>query len=167
MRSIILFRALGILAMVIALLSWSWLRYVRLVETPSVPRGYYFIGFDAELTRDAYVCVDPRSPHAPKELDVSLRASELLLIKRVAALPGDVVDYDGDHVTVNRAPLILSGRLESDGQGHALPKPPYPVVLASNEVWLASEHPRGYDSRYLGAVDARALVCRAELLWRL
>ena len=72
-------------------------------------------------------------------------------LKRVAGLPGDRIDVDGDGlISVNGQIVPDSAPLSVDRGGNALRAFPLPLQLASNEVWLLSDSPRGFDSRYLG-----------------
>ena len=145
------------------------------VYTPSVPVGLYW-RHDVRpetLVRDAYVCVQATSSHAPTELRERVLDGRLpaawrkdALVKRVAAVEGQRVDYaNGRGVLVDGELLPQSVALPRDSQGHALPFPSYPVVLERGQVWLRAEHPQGLDSRYLGAVEVRAITCVAEPVW--
>ncbi|MCR4818844.1 MAG: S26 family signal peptidase [Fretibacterium sp.] len=72
-------------------------------------------------------------------------------LKRVAGLPGERVEADKDgllrvagEVVPNSVPLSM------DRVGNVMRAFPLPCQLAFNEVWLLSDSPRGFDSRYLG-----------------
>lgn len=152
---------------------------IKLVYTPSVPVGVYWAHSFAlgELRRGDYVCLEAWRDEAPKVLKQAIEARIVpgdwlageSLTKVVVGLPGDLVQYEGDgadgSVIVNGSPLANSGVIERDSAGVRLPRAEFPVVLGDNEVWLTSVHPRGFDSRYYGPVDARSLACKAELLW--
>jgi conjugative transfer signal peptidase TraF len=153
---------------------------LQFVYTPSVPRGIYMTHAVEErpLRRGDYVCLEAWRPSAPAAIREAARNGQVprswvegeRLTKRVAGVAGDrigyVSDVDGGHVTVNGKPLPTSTALLHDSAGGKLARPPYPYVLRRGEVWLTSEHARGFDSRYFGAVPLSALGCRAELLWR-
>ena len=148
---------------------------VRIVTTPSVPMGLYAtraLGEDEVPGVGAYVCLPPLSSEGPRALRQAF-ADGLLpsawrtrpLLKRVSATAGDVVTYSEAGVLVNGRALPSSVALRVDRQGNALPAPLYPQQLGPSEVWLASEHPRGFDSRYFGPVRVEALTCVGEPLW--
>ena len=72
-------------------------------------------------------------------------------LKRVAGLPGDTVEA-GEYGLIRVAGEVIpnSAPLSADRAGRPLKAFQLPVVLASNEIWLLSDSPRGFDSRYLG-----------------
>ena len=147
---------------------------LRFVLTPSVPLGLYktrpYQG--QSLSVGQYVCVQTRGANAPEGLRRAFADGTLPadwrnrdLLKRVVAGAGSVVEYANDAVTVDGAALPSSRHLDKDRDGRALPTPPYPVVLGEAQVWVSSEHPRGFDSRYFGPVEKSAISCVGDLLW--
>ena len=74
-------------------------------------------------------------------------------LKRVAGLPGEVVEA-AEYGLIRVAGEVVqnSAPLSADRAGRPLRAFPLPVTLASDEVWLLSDSPRGFDSRYLGPV---------------
>lgn len=147
---------------------------VRLLRnvSPSLPLGLYLTRPLGPVTPGQTVCVRAADAAAPP----ALRAAALggrdggswrrePLIKLVAAVAGDRVTYEGDQVCVNGRPLAHSTMRSIDREGIRLPHPTYPLVIAPGEVWLASRHPDGFDSRYFGAASIRALDCQATPLW--
>lgn len=153
----------------------------QIVYTPSVPVGLYHrhrIDQSYEPKLGEYVCIEGWRAEAPALFRATVAAGivprdwgrDEPLVKRVAGLPGDVVTYVDEpggrgHIEVNGRQLPASERLKHDGGGARLPRPSYPFVLASDEVWLMSDHPRGFDSRYYGPVRHAALGCSTKLLW--
>jgi conjugative transfer signal peptidase TraF len=143
------------------------------VYTPSVPVGFYRRhALPPRATVGEYVCVDAVSAYAPGDLRRRVRDGQLPaawthepLVKRVVGAGGATVTADRDGVKVDGVPVPKSVAHAQDGLGHALPSPPYPVTLRSDEVWLASTHSEGFDSRYFGAVNRAALSCVAEPVW--
>jgi conjugative transfer signal peptidase TraF len=146
---------------------------LRLVTSPSVPMGVYATeGVPPSRMRvGGYALLEPESPHAPSLLRDGVRAGEFPrtwadgLMKRVAAREGDVIALVDGALAVNGAPLSHSRLRETDSTGRALPRPAFPVVLRRGEVWLASEHDDGFDSRYFGPVDERATSAVGRPLW--
>ncbi|MDR1740610.1 MAG: S26 family signal peptidase [Synergistaceae bacterium] len=92
------------------------------------------------------------------------------LLKRVAALPGSVIDRDGGNITIDgvpyRAPIIDESWV----------KVRYPIVVPDGCVWLMAEvesvDPEGlvdpranaYDSRYHGPLPVKLIKWKAEPL---
>ena len=83
-------------------------------------------------------------------------------LKRVAGLPGEVVEA-AEYGLIRVAGEIVqnSAPLSADRTGRPLRAFPLPVTLASDEVWLLSDSPRGFDYRYLG--PARIEECRRAI----
>lgn len=80
-------------------------------------------------------------------------------LKRVAGFPGEVVEA-AEYGLIRVAGKVVknSAPLSADRAGRPLRAFPLPVTLASDEVWLLSDSPRGFDSRYLGP----ALIKRCQ-----
>ena len=72
-------------------------------------------------------------------------------LKKVAGLSGDLIERgDKGLITINGVPFSNSAPLSHDRNGRFLKAFPLPVTLAYDEVWLMSDSPFGFDSRYLG-----------------
>ena len=72
-------------------------------------------------------------------------------LKRVAGLHGDFIEKSNDGlILINGVPFPNSAPRSHDRAGRFLQAFPLPVTLASDEVWLMSDSPFGFDSRYLG-----------------
>jgi conjugative transfer signal peptidase TraF len=153
---------------------------LEIVYTPSVPRGVYRM-HDVrarKLERGDYVCLEGWRAAAPEAIRSAARDGQVplswvqgeRLTKLVAGIPGDRITYaqdaQGGHLEINGVRLPRSTALEHDSAGAKLARPKLPHVLQDGEVWLSSEHERGFDSRYFGPVKIEALACRAELRWK-
>lgn len=84
------------------------------------------------------------------------------LIKRVAAMEGDMVSFSEKAVCVNGQPLENSARR---------PDIPFRVegsAVLHDEVLLMSEHPKSFDGRYFGSVKQQSVITtiRPLFLWR-
>jgi type IV secretory pathway protease TraF len=66
-------------------------------------------------------------------------------------------------VLINGA--LLPASVARQGDGPIQPYADLPRELASGELWLASLHEEGFDSRYFGPVQRAALSCVAEPVW--
>lgn len=89
---------------------------------------------------------------------------EEAMMKRVAACAGDRIDSDGKSVSVNGKRLRYSQIYKKDKFGNALPTQQYPYTVPQNSVYLTSEHPYGYDSRYLGPIDIKHIKGTARMV---
>ena len=76
-------------------------------------------------------------------------------LKRVAGLPGEHVE-SREHglICIDGMVVPKSSPLSADRLGRKMQAFALPVVLGDNEIWLTSDSPRGFDSRYLGPADA-------------
>ncbi|MCA9491065.1 MAG: S26 family signal peptidase [Myxococcales bacterium] len=151
---------------------------LRVVLTPSVPEGLYLSSARTTPRVGEYACFEPGGIDAPPALRMALAVGHLprfwyrsQLMKRIGAVAGSTVSFvpreDGDHVEVDGQLLPNSLVHARDGLGRALPRPHLPHTLEEGEVWLTSQHSRGYDSRYFGPVRVAALRCSARPLWTL
>jgi conjugative transfer signal peptidase TraF len=87
-----------------------------------------------------------------------------LLIKRVAALSGDVICRHGMRVTINAQTVTAQSK---DRFGNLLPVWDGCAVLLPNQVFLLGDHPSSFDSRYFGPVTKGQLLAtyRWLLTW--
>jgi conjugative transfer signal peptidase TraF len=85
------------------------------------------------------------------------------LLKRIAAIAGDVVTVQPEGVTIN-ARLIPQSRVATqDRQGRALPHAPWgTLTLQRHQLWLMStQHPHSLDSRTFGMVSIFDVIATA------
>ena len=127
--------------------------------TPSEPVGFYR-RIDGKPERGALVLLkqpqNPRGSVLRHYLPINLP-----LIKRVAAIPTDIVQIDRLGVRINGVYWPDSAPLSRDRGGRTLTAYPfgtYCVALA--ELWVMSNNPRGLDSRYFGPVPASTVISR-------
>ena len=131
--------------------------------TASVPRGLWLklnstpkIGDFVQVPIDAFSSID-WVPH--EYFRLNMWGKRKPFIKLVAGLQGDVVEQASNGLLlINGIQFPDSAPLSHDRAGRFLRPCSLPVVLNSNEVWLLSESPFGFDSRYLGA--AKLSMCR-------
>ena len=75
-------------------------------------------------------------------------------LKKVAGIHGDTIEQgDNGLLIINSVPFPNSAPLSHDREGRFLQAFTLPVTLASDEVWLMSDSPFGFDSRYLGTAN--------------
>ncbi len=131
----------------------------------SAPVGLYTVSVAAALTRGDMVIA-----RVPGEFQALAARRHYLpanvpLVKRVAAVPGDMVCAAGARVTVNGRTAAL--RLDRDGAGRPMPWWSGCAELGAGEVFLLmTESASSFDGRYFGVSNEGDIVGRARLLWR-
>jgi conjugative transfer signal peptidase TraF len=86
-------------------------------------------------------------------------------LKRVAALPGDTVHVGPQGVSVNGVLWPASKPLRWDSSGQPIQHYPFGVYhVGPGQVWLLSDNPRGWDSRYFGPIPRYNIICSAKPL---
>lgn len=125
-------------------------------ETNSMQKGLYVRKGDAVDPKHGDIIAVPMGQSAQHYLREKLGyPAQILLIKRVAALPGE---------TVCRAEgmVVLPDRTVSfhthDSKGNVLPFWEGCYTLSPDEVFLLGDHPSSFDSRYFGPVHIDDLV---------
>ena len=145
----------------------AWLPLPRFLvwnASASVPVGLYWVRPIAQLRHGDLVVVDPPEPLATLLVDRGYLGQHVPLIKRVAALPGQIICRFGDRV-------LIDGRLRArararDGLERALPVWQGCQVLRLSEVFLLNaEHPASLDGRYFGPLPQRSILGHAVPLW--
>ena len=75
-------------------------------------------------------------------------------LKLVAGSHGDTIELGNNGlILINGIPFPNSKPLTHDRAGRPLIAFQLPITLASDEIWLLSESPFGFDSRYLGPAN--------------
>ena len=86
------------------------------------------------------------------------------MIKRVGCRPGEWLRVDAElRFTCDGRPLGQA--LATDSQGRPLPRFTHNGPVAAGQLFLVGTHPRSYDSRYFGFVDAHEILHQALPLW--
>jgi conjugative transfer signal peptidase TraF len=145
--------------------------FLRFPRTASAPRGLYLLTYRPPR-RGSWVvaCLPDAIATTGRDrgyLDAGRCAGTSEVLKRVAALPGDIVDLAAGGIRVNGAPLPGTARLARDSAGRPIPAlSPGRYTVPAGAVWLLStHHPRSWDSRYYGAVPLRGIRSTARRLW--
>ncbi len=134
-------------------------------ETPSMQKGLYVRTGDAHDLKRGEIVAMPMPTSAKDYLVDKLGyPADTLLIKRVAALPGDIVCRQTDTVTVAGKTLQANAR---DRHDNALPDWQGCHKLSNEEIFIQGDHPGSFDSRYFGPVSRQALsgTYRQVLSW--
>ncbi|HEY9017670.1 MAG TPA: S26 family signal peptidase [Thiomicrospira sp.] len=135
--------------------------------TPSVPKGVYFYMKDhlPSLSHEDYVLFE-YFPHAPYDESFDrIRLTSTSFVKHPLGLPGEVIDVDGSNFY----------RVEKDGSRTLLSiaNTEMPLIqsyenliIPNDYIFMGSDNPRGFDSRYFGLVHKSQLIGKAWLLWQ-
>ncbi len=162
--------ALFALLLLLASLLQAGFRYQT---TASAPRGIYQFK-PSPLTHGAWVAICPDDAATKTAVERGyLRIGPCAgavqpLLKRVVALPGDVVTVSTDGIAVNDTPLPHSAPLDADRHGATLDAvPPGRHEVAERTLWAINPDPRSWDSRYFGPVafDRVLSVADAVVTW--
>lgn len=125
--------------------------------TPSFPRGVYLKTYQTPRKGDLVLFCPPDAPLFHDAMRYHLLSSGLCLsgfgylLKRIAAVEGDIVGISAAGVEVNGMMLKNSER-----QTIFHPRPLTPDMhrrLKAHEVLLMSPHPLSFDSRYFGPLS--------------
>ena len=124
--------------------------------TASVPRGLW-LKVDGLPQRGDFIQVPIEAFSStewvpPEYFRKNMLGEHIPFLKRVAGLPGDLIEQGEDgFILINGISFPDSMPRSHDRTGRYLRPFMLPVVLASDEIWLLSDSPFGFDSRYLGA----------------
>ena len=129
----------------------------------SAPLGLYRT-VAGSITRGDFVLAEP--PEGARRL-AAARAylpDGVALVKRVAALSGDVICASGNAILINGR--AVAARLNHDSQGRPLPAWTGCRTLAVNDVFLLMEGvPDSFDGRYFGPVARVAIIAKLLPVW--
>jgi conjugative transfer signal peptidase TraF len=130
----------------------------------SVPVGLYRLQPICKLVVSELVAVRPPEPLATL-LDAGGYLSRgVPMLKRVAALPGQIVCRDRLTVTVDG--IAMGAAREIDGRGRRLPVWQGCRAIADGEVFLMNwQSEDSFDGRYFGVLSETAIVGEAQPLW--
>ena len=161
-----------VLALVLAPLPLVGSTCFRVPVTASAPRGLYLLTYRPPA-RDEWVvaCLPARQGRFGRRRGYLAGgrcpggASEVL--KRVAALPGDLVTVAPCGLAVDGRLLPGTARRRHDSAGRPVPSIPSGTYrVAAGSVWLYSAHsPASWDSRYYGPVPLADVRSDARLLF--
>jgi conjugative transfer signal peptidase TraF len=132
----------------------------------SVPIGLYAVHPAGTLQVGELVIVTPPEPLADFLDDRHYLPKGVPLLKRILALPGQVVCRSSRTITVDGN--VMGEAFERDHLGRPLPVWQGCRRIADGEIFLMNRQPAdSLDGRYFGALPATTIVGRAEPLWTL
>ena len=126
--------------------------------TASVPRGLW-LKLDTLPQKGDFVQVPIEAFSStewvpPEYFRKNMWGNNKPFLKKVAGIHGDLIELgDNGVININGVPFPNSAPRSHDRAGRFLRAFPLPVTLASYEVWLLSNSPFGFDSRYLGTAN--------------
>jgi len=144
---------------------------LRINLTPSEARGLYLIRHEPRRRGSLIVF-----QLVPALAAVALAAgyalpgkrvgAAMLGLKRIAALPGDNVAVGPRGICVNGVLWPDSKPITHDSGGRQITHYDFGVYrVQPDEIWVLSDNPRGWDSRYFGPVPAASVLGTAEPLF--
>lgn len=130
----------------------------------STPVGLYAITRSPRLEVTDLVAVDAPEPLASFLAERGYLPRGVLLMKRVAALPGQQVCRTGTHVTIDG--IAMGDALTRDRLGRDLPIWQGCRRIADGEIFLMNSSVEdSLDGRYFGPVSASSIIGRATPLY--
>lgn len=129
----------------------------------SVPTGWYRIAPVGSHATGDLVLVRLPADTMVLAAQRGYLPSTVPLLKTVAAIAPQQVCVRGDQVLVDGQ--FTARQLRRDRQGRALPAWQGCRRLVGDELFLLSNKPESFDSRYFGPVSASAVIGRAQPLW--
>lgn len=130
----------------------------------SAPIGLYTVRADQPLARGDMVAARLAEPYRSLAAARRYLPSEVPLIKRIAAVSGDTVCAQGDHIIINQRRVAVRKRV--DPQHRALPYWEGCILLGAGHYFLLMEkHPNSFDGRYFGLTEAHNIIGKVRLLW--
>jgi conjugative transfer signal peptidase TraF len=151
-------------ALPIATLSWTAPILLVWNASSSSPRGLYAVLPAARAARgDMVIAWAPGEARGLADARGYLPA-DVPLVKRVAAVGGDLVCAAGKSILINGHQAGL--RRPADRAGRPIPRWSGCHLLGPGDYYLMSADPASFDGRYFGVTAASELVGRAMLVWR-
>ncbi len=129
----------------------------------SVPTGWYRIAPVVSLATGDLVLVRLPADAMVLAAQRGYLPSTVPLLKTVAAIAPQQVCVRSNYVLVDGQ--LTARQLHRDRQGRALPAWQGCRRLVGDELFLLSNKPESFDSRYFGPVSAGAVIGRAQPLW--
>lgn len=140
---------------------------LRWVNTPSIPRGFYWLHHPRASVGDFVAfCLPAAVAQFGLERGYLQHGTcsngSSPLVKEVAALPGDLVEVQPEHVEVNHVSFFRSSTLTTDTRRRILPHvAPGQYHVQDGEVWLFSFYrSNSWDSRYYGPIPLVNIIGR-------
>lgn len=132
--------------------------------TASTPIGLYALRPAAQLHLGELVAVQPPAPIARYLASGGFLPIGVLLLKHIAALPGQTVCRVEDVITIDG--IAVGDAHDRDHLGRPLPRWSGCRTLLAGQVFLMNATvPDSLDGRYFGPFPATSIVARALPIW--
>ncbi len=132
--------------------------------TASTPIGLYALQSADDLHVTDLVSIMPPEPIASFLADGGFLPKGVQLLKRVLALPRQIVCRTDRAITVDG--IVMGEARERDGKGRDLPSWQGCRMLRPDEIFVMNwQVPDSLDGRYFGPLPASSIVGRAMPLW--
>ncbi|WP_317629348.1 S26 family signal peptidase [Sphingomonas nostoxanthinifaciens] len=130
----------------------------------SAPIGLYAVDPGARFRPGDMVIAWTPAPFRALAADRRYIPSNVPLVKRVAAGPGDEICALGTQVFVNGRPS--AHRRSVDDHGRSMPLWSGCQRLRDGQSLLLNDHPGSFDGRYFGPTNDADVIGKARRLWR-
>ena len=161
----------GVAGGLVLVAAGAWVARVRLNLSASLAPGFYIVS-PGDVARGSIVlaCLPANVADFARARGYVPRGvcpgGTAPLGKLVLALSGDTVTVSAEGLSVNGALVPDSRAHARDGRGRPLWMTPVGRHLVGpSELWLISDHPLGYDSRYFGALRVSSVRAVVRPLW--
>lgn len=131
-------------------------------STHSAPTGLYRRS-TGPITKDSWVLIWPPKSAADIAARRGYLPARVPMVKRVAALSGDLVCRSDETVSINGQPKATA--LRADAEGRPLPQWSGCSRLTDGQLLVLTRPATSFDGRYFGPIPASNLVERIEPLW--
>lgn len=157
---------LSVCSLTLAAFGFFWVFGLRVNATGSMPRGIYRLAPGAPERGDLVsVCLEDGAFATLALKRNYLRAGACPnglepLLKRVAGMPGDLLEIGQDGIAINGKLWPQSRAVSRDSHGRPMPKAENfgsQTIPGGLALVLSDRHPGGFDSRYFGLVPMASL----------
>lgn len=160
-------RALALWAIALSALAWLCQRLhshhydLSYQVSRSMPQGWYYLHPITTLHRGTWVSLYPPPFAAAYLQQKHLAPTSGILIKAIAAVPGDWVCQKHQRLWVNHQ--AVASLLTVDSQHQAIAQQAFCQILSQDEyLVLGLSDSRSYDSRYFGPIHRRQILAEAS-----
>lgn len=131
--------------------------------TASAPVGLYALHRTNQLSHGDLIAILPTESQADFLSQRGFLGQGALLLKHIAALTGQLVCRQDNHILIDER--IVATARRHDHLGRDLPQWQGCRRLTSREIFLLNAAPDSLDSRYFGPFHTRSVIGRATPLW--
>jgi len=132
--------------------------------TDSLPHGIYYVSKRSTYSRGDIVCFPIPAEVEPMVTGRGWLKKGHLMMKPIAALPGDEVCLNGSSLSINNE---QKGNIRSvASEGRPLPRYAHCGPLGDDELFVANAaDSKSFDSRYFGPIPKDEIKGRAQPIW--